>query len=106
MKVLIDECVDPSIAALFTRHEAKSVLAAGLTQVKNGELLSKAQHEFDAFITVDTGIPYQQKLAAFDLVVILLRVGSNRADALWPFIPRIEEILDTAEPRSLHIIQP
>jgi hypothetical protein len=104
--VLLDECVDPAMAAHFTRHEAVSVLEAGLTSLSNGELLRAAEPVFDAFVTVDKGIVYQQNLAGFDLVFVLLRVGSNRAEALPPYVGRIEGILDSASPARFHLIEP
>ncbi len=96
MKVLLDECVDPACALLFMRHEAIGAVAAGFTSIANWELLRAAQGRFEAFVTVDKGIAYQQNLAAFDLVFILLRIGSNRADAIGPHVVQIETILDEA----------
>ncbi|MFI5385798.1 MAG: hypothetical protein ACHQ50_06725 [Fimbriimonadales bacterium] len=106
MKVLLDECVDPALAVHFARHEEVGVVAAGLTSIANGELLRAATSLFDAFITVDKGIVYQQNLASFDLIFVLLRVGSNRADALAPHVGRIESILDSAERGRFYIIEP
>lgn len=106
MKILLDECVDPSVATAFTRHTAVGVLEAGFTSLSNGELLTRAQTAFDAFVTVDTGIPYQQNLAKYDLIVVLLRLGSNRGDVLRGHVPSIEDTLDGAEPGSLIIVEP
>lgn len=105
MRVLLDECVDPDVVLHFQRHVATGCVAAGLTSLANGELLRAAEPEFDAFVTVDKGILYQQNLAAFDLAFVFLRIGSNRAEAIAPFVPRIEELLDHAEKGSFHTIE-
>ncbi len=96
MRVLLDECVDPALTSHFRRHEAIGVVGAGLTSIENGALLREAQTRFDAFVTVDKGVVYQQNLGSFELAFILLRIGSNRADALAPYVEEIETILDTA----------
>ena len=62
MRVLLDECVDRGLAALITGHDVKTVPEAGWASRKNGELLSLAQREFDAFVTVDGNLPSQQNL--------------------------------------------
>jgi hypothetical protein len=105
MKVPLDECVDPAFVTAFTRHEAESVVSARLTGVSNGELLRQAIGRFDAFVTVERGISYQQNLGCYKLVFVLLRVGSNRAEALNPFVNQIESILDIASPGSFHVIE-
>lgn len=105
MRVLLDECVDPAFAAHFKRHQASSVLLAGLTSLSNGELLRTAETNFDAFVTVDKGIIYQQNLVGFDLAFILLRVGSNRADSLTTYLDMIEHALDELKPGEFRVIE-
>lgn len=105
MKVLLDECVDPAFAKCFRRHQATSVLEAGLLSLFNGELIRAAESEFDAFITVDKGIVYQQNLRGFKLVIVLLRIGSNRADVLSNYVEAIESKLETANPGSIILIE-
>jgi hypothetical protein len=48
-----------------------------------------AAGEFDAFVTMDRGIEYQQNLEGFDLAVILLRAASNRLMDLAPLVPEL-----------------
>jgi hypothetical protein len=49
---------------------------------KNGELLEAAGKEFDAFVTTDRGLPYQQNLSLFDLAVVVLEAKSNSYEDL------------------------
>lgn len=68
---------------------------------KNGELLRFAQSEFDAFITMDRGIEYQQNLGGFDLAVILLHGSSNRLPDLLPLVPELIRALETTKAGQL-----
>ncbi len=40
--------------------------------VKNGKLLALAASEFDAFLTVDKNLPYQQNLTSLPIAVLVL----------------------------------
>ena len=40
---------------------------AGFAGLLNGELLRMAERNFDMFVTLDKGIPYQQNLGGFKL---------------------------------------
>lgn len=65
----------------------------GWAGTKNGALLRLAAPLFDAFLTMDAGIPHQQNLrtllAGSALGVIVLRAASNRYDVLLPLVPRV-----------------
>jgi hypothetical protein len=52
--------------------------------VKNGALLALAAKEFDAFLTVDKNLPYQQNLGNLPVAVIILEAYSNELAALLP----------------------
>jgi hypothetical protein len=73
---------------------------------KNGELLTLAAAEFEAFITVDQNLPYQQNIATLPIAVVVLAASSNELQALLPLVPRLEEALAMLQPRSLVRIMP
>ena len=62
---------------------------AGWAALKNGELLARAQQEFDAFVTVDRNLPFQQELSRFSIAIIVLRAQSNRVQELRTLIPQL-----------------
>jgi len=62
--VLLDECVDRRLAGDIHGHDVKTVPDLGWAALKNGELLARAEHEFEAFVTVDRSLPFQQDLCA------------------------------------------
>lgn len=65
MKLLPDECIDRRLAQDLAGHDVKTVPQMGWSGVKNGELLTLAEKEFDVFITVDRNLSFQQNLPKF-----------------------------------------
>lgn len=68
--------------------------------VKNGNLLALAAHDFDAFITVDKNLPYQQNLQTLPVAVVLLNAVSNELSILLQLLPQLEEALARLQPGS------
>lgn len=60
MKVFSDECVDRRLPRDIVGHYVKTASQMGWTTIKNGELLALAAERFDAFVTVDRNLSFQQ----------------------------------------------
>ena len=73
----------------------------GWEGIKNGELLARAAVEFDALVTVDKNLQYQQNINALPIAVIVLYARSNELSYLMPLIPKLEEALADLLPRML-----
>ncbi|HZP88924.1 MAG TPA: hypothetical protein VFB54_19085 [Burkholderiales bacterium] len=58
MRLRLDESVP--LRRALPAHVVKTAVEMGWGGVKNGALLAAAAAEFDAFITVDKNLPYQQ----------------------------------------------
>jgi hypothetical protein len=97
VKVLLDECVDRRLAGDIEGHDVKTVPDAGWAALTNGELLERAQQEFEAFLTVDRNLPSQQDLSGFSIAVIVLRAPSNRVADLRGLIPQLLAALPVAK---------
>ena len=69
--------------------------------MKNGELLSLAAPDFDALITVDKNLQYQQNLSTLPLAVVILNARSNELQFLVSLVPELKEALASLEPRRL-----
>jgi hypothetical protein len=65
VRILLDECVDRRLAREITGHEVTTVPDAGWAAAKNGDLLALAEKDFDAFVTVDRNLSFQQRLPRF-----------------------------------------
>ena len=63
MRLLLDECVPKRLKRELRGHDARTVQDLGWAGVKNGVLLKLANGQFDALLTVDQGIEYQQNLS-------------------------------------------
>jgi hypothetical protein len=101
MRLLLDESVPRRLRLALPAHTVKTAVEMGWGGVKNGRLLALAAAEFEAFITVDRNLPYQQNVATLPITVIVLVARSNELQALLPLVPRLEEALATLQPRSL-----
>ena len=63
MRLLRDESVPVRLRRSLPSHSVKTVVEMGWGRVKNGALMTLAAKEFDAFLTVDKNLPYQQNVA-------------------------------------------
>lgn len=85
--MLLDECVDRRLVDDIQGHDVETAPDAGWAALTNGELLARAQLEFEAFVTVDRNLPFQQDLSRFSIAVIVLRARSNRVADQRGLIP-------------------
>ena len=97
MRLLLDECIDRRLARELSKHEVKTVPQMNWAGIKDGQLLVLAESEFDAFITVDRKLPFEQNLSKLALIVIILEAPSNRLADLKPLSPKILEVLGAAQ---------
>lgn len=101
MRILLDESVPSHLGGLLTNHRAVSVQRRGWTGIKNGKLLALAAEEFDALITADRGMEYQQNLATLPIAIIIVLAKSNRLPDMAPLVPSILRALEELQPRTL-----
>jgi hypothetical protein len=94
--VLLDECVDRRLAVDIQGPDVKTVPEVGWAALKNGDLLSRARHEFDALVITDRHLLSQQELSRFSIAVIVLRAQSNRVADLRRLIPELLAALPIA----------
>jgi hypothetical protein len=104
VRVLLDEQLPVDLAVALQGHRVDTVVGRGWTGISNGELLRRMGTEYDALVTMDRGIEFQQNLATVSVGVLLVRAPSNRMVHLQPFIPVILETLPALKPGQLHRI--
>jgi hypothetical protein len=85
-------------------HEIKTARQMGWSSRKNGELLALAATAFDAFITVDRNLSFQQNLSAVPLAIVVLRCKSNRLADLKVLIPDILRTLENPPERKVTFV--
>jgi len=81
VRVLLDEQIPVDLAVALQGHSVDTVVGPGWTGITNGELLRRMGTEYEALVTMDRGIEFQQNLAAASVGVLLVRARSNRIDA-------------------------
>ena len=96
MHVLLDENMDRRLKRAFDSDFAvMTVTERGWSGKRNGELLRLAEAEFDALVTMDKSIEYQQNLSGIKLGIIIVSAQSNRRQDIAPAMPEINKILRT-----------
>lgn len=105
MRVLLDENIDRLLKPLFApEFEVLTVRERGWSGMANGKLLRSAEQEFDAFVTMDKNLEYQQSVHLLDLGVLVLRARSNAFAAIAPLMPQVNEALRSIRPgQVVHI---
>ena len=98
MRLLFDECVPARLRQALPSHVVTTVGQAGWSGIKNGELLALAAASFDAFVTVDKNLPYQQNAAGLPIAVLVLDAVSNELTYLLPLVPALERELSNLAP--------
>ncbi|MBI5763524.1 MAG: DUF5615 family PIN-like protein [Planctomycetes bacterium] len=93
MKILLDECVPWPMHKLLDGHECVTAQMRGWGGIKNGELLRRAEAEFDIFITTDQNIQYQQNLAGRRIAI--LQLSTNKLRPLLAAATRIQAAVAT-----------
>ncbi len=105
MRVYLDECIDWRLARLILNHDVKSARQMGWTGLKNGELLALASAQFDAFVTVDRNLAFQQNVPGLKIAVVVLKAKSNRLPDLAALVPNLLIALDSASPGSVSLVE-
>lgn len=103
MKVLLDECVPFPLARALTGHACTTAQACGWGGRKNGDLLRLAEGEFEAFLTADKNLRYQQNLTGRTLPI--LEVSTNDVRRLRAASSLILAALSDLSPGEYRTIQ-
>ena len=101
MRLLLDESVPRRLRQFLPNYRVRTVVEMGWSGIKNGELLHLAASDFDAFITVDKNLQYQQNLSTLPVAVVVLHAQSNELHALTPLVSDLEATLASLQPRRL-----
>jgi hypothetical protein len=78
VRVLLDESVPRQLAARLVGHDVSTVQREGWSGTKNGALLRRAAEVFDAFVTGDRKLEYQQTYSSLDIGIVVILAPDNR----------------------------
>jgi hypothetical protein len=89
MKVLFDQGAPVPLRRFLQSHQVDTCADMGWSTLQNGDLLSQAeQASYEAFITTDRNLRYQQDLSGRNIRILVLGTTS------WPRISKkTDEVL-------------
>lgn len=94
MKLLLDENLPKRLKLDFPEHEIYTVADKEWTGISNGKLLGLLlENKFDALLTFDKNLQYQQNFDKHTIAVIVLNASDNSYQTLTRLIPRIKDLL-------------
>jgi hypothetical protein len=83
----------------LTGHFVRTVQQSGWSGLRNGELLRRAAAQgFEAFVTADQNLSYQQNLTGSPMRVIVLVSRTNKIDDLLPLVPALLQAIQDVRP--------
>lgn len=105
MKLLLDENVPHRLRPLIEGHECFTVAYMDWLGTTNGALLAAAAGAgFEALLTKDTNLPYQQDATNLPLAVVVLKAPSNRLDDIRPLVPALIDALKNLTPNAVTVV--
>jgi len=75
-------------------HDVQHVVDMGWSSKRNGELLRlMVAEQFEALLTVDRNLEFQQNVRASGIGVVVVLARTNRLKELRPLVPQMLETL-------------
>ena len=101
MRLLLDECLPRKLKGGLLGHEVKTVPQMGWAGTENGDLLPLIELQFDAFITIDGNMRYQQNMTGRSFALIVLVAPDNTIETLLPLMPQVLVMLPSVVPAQI-----
>jgi predicted nuclease of predicted toxin-antitoxin system len=98
MRVLFDQGTPVPLRRFLAEHEVATAFELGWSEISNGELLAKAEKQFDVLITTDRQLRYQQNLTGRAIAIVVLPYASWIK--LDPHAQTIASAIDALQPGS------
>ena len=107
MKLLLDENQPKKLKSDFPEHEVFTVRDMNWNGKKNGELmLLMLEKTFDAFITFDKNLQFQQNFKKYLIPVLVLNAQDNTYQTLMRLTGKINLMLQSKlEPGPIEIVE-
>lgn len=95
MKLLLDENLPKRLKNDFPAHEIFTIRDKMWNGKKNGELIKlMLEDDFDALLTFDKNIQYQQNFKKYPICIVVLSAKNNSYLELTQLSDRINSILE------------
>ena len=93
VRILFDQGVPVPLRKKLAGHEVTTCKEKGWDQITNGDLIAQAETLFDAFVSTDQNLKYQQNLKNRKIAILVLPTTSWRK--LEQNAATIKQALDT-----------
>ena len=94
MRLLLDENLPKRLKQDLSEYEIYTAVDKGWTGVTNGKLLELlGENKFDALLTFDKNLQYQQNFTRYTITVIVLNAKDNSYLTLKNLVPKIKDVL-------------
>ncbi|GHN01162.1 hypothetical protein WSM22_26510 [Cytophagales bacterium WSM2-2] len=94
MRLLLDENLPKRLKLDLNEHEIHTVADKGWTGVSNGKLLGLLiENKFDALLTFDKNLQYQQNFTKYTITVIVLNAPDNSYATLKGLLDKVKAVL-------------
>ena len=96
MRLLLDENLSKRLKQDLAEHEVYTAADKGWTGVSNGKLLTLlTENNFNALLTFDKNLQYQQNFTKYTIAVIVLNAPDNSYLTLKTLVDKIKTVLTT-----------
>lgn len=90
MRILFDQGTPAPLKDHLPGHSVETAYEKGWSALRNGELLAKAEAEFEVLVTTDRNLRHQQNLAGQRIAILVLPTTS------WPRLQQITQKIAAA----------
>ena len=81
MRILLDQNIPFGVRSILAAHDVRTAFQMGWARLSNGDLLDAAERDgFEALLTSDQNMVFQQNLAGRSIAVVVLSTN------FWPLI--------------------
>ena len=106
-RVLFDENLPRLLRRSLPGFQVRTVQEEGWGAFRNGELLRRAQGNFDVMLTADRRMQYQQKLDAYGIGVVVIVTPRLQLDVLERVSEPLRQAITNVQPGEvLHVTVP
>lgn len=96
MRLLLDENLPKRLKQDFREYEIYTTADKGWTGISNGRLLRLLiENKFDALLTFDKNLQYQQNFTQYTIAVIVLNAPDNSYMTLKELVKKVKDVLTT-----------
>lgn len=74
--------------------------------LKNGALLAHAEKEFDAFLTGDRNLSFQQNTTTYNIAIVVLHAESTQLHHTLPLMLKVLVLLPVLKPGHVADVYP